>query len=115
MPGQDPVQIHFRQRGAAILCLHPRHDWHAFEQRLRFFAAMRFDNTDNDLTAFGLFFARSLQHGIGFPDTGRHPEKTLQFAARRLRLFALQLAEKRVAIGPSSVALSSTSPTLTLR
>ncbi len=58
MPGENRIQIHFSQRRAAIFNLHTRHDWHSFEQCLRFFAPMRFDNANYDFASLGLLFTR---------------------------------------------------------
>ena len=100
MPGQDRIEIHLVERGAAILKLRARHNRHAFEQRLGFLAPVCFDDAYDDLAPLSLFLARSLQHGVGLADAGRHSEKDLQLPALGLSFFPLQPGENLIRIRP---------------
>ena len=104
MPGQDGVEIHFVERGAAIFDLRARHDRHPFEQRFRLLAPVRFDDADHDFAALLLLLPRRLQHRVGLAHAGRHPEKNLELAARSGGLFALHLREDVIRIRPFRLA-----------
>ena len=65
---------------------------------------MRFDVADDYIRPFLGDFAGRFQHGIGFSDTGRHPEENLQFAAGGLNLLALHAREKCVRIRTFRIA-----------
>src|SRR5205807_5289802 len=69
-----------------------------------FFASVRFHNSDHHLASFGLFLPSRLQHRVGLAYPRRHPKENLEFATRRLRLFALHTRENRIWIRPFSLA-----------
>src|SRR4029077_10564360 len=94
MPGEDGREIHLLELCSAIFDLRSRHNRHSFQQRFGFLAAVRFHNSDYDLTSFGLFLPRRLKHGVGLPYPWRHTEKNLRLAPGGLRFVALQLREK---------------------
>ena len=108
MPCQDGVEIHFRQARSAILDLGPRHDRHAFEQRLRFLATVRFNNPNDDLAFFRLLLPRRLEHGVGLADPRGHSEEDLQLATGRRGFLALQMRENRIWVRPFGLAHAAT-------
>src|SRR5258705_1556694 len=89
MPGENGVEIHLSERRATILDLGARHDWHSLEQRFRFFAAVCFDNADDNFASLPLLLPRRLQHGVGLAHDGRLPEEIFQLATVRSSFFAL--------------------------
>ena len=104
MPGEDGVEIHLGERRAAILDLGARHDWHSLDQRFRFFAAVCFDDADDNFASLPLLLPRRLQHGVGLAHAGRHPKENLQFATGSGSFFALHAREKFVGIRPFGLA-----------
>ncbi len=70
------------------------------KERFGFLAPMGFDDPDDDLHALLQFLLCRLQHRVGLPHPGRHPEENLGLAARRGRLLALHSREKLIGIGP---------------
>jgi hypothetical protein len=56
------------------------------------------------LAAFRLFLPRSLQHGVGLPDAGAHPEKDFQFSPRRCLFLAFHPRQQCVRVGPLALA-----------
>ncbi len=52
-----------------------REDFEPLKKRLRLLAAMRLDDADDDIRAFGLFCTGRGQHFIGLADARRGAEK----------------------------------------
>ena len=86
-PGQNGIEIHFGERVALVRDDPARDDFEPLKKRLGLLAAMRLDDTDDDIDAFGLFCLRRGQHFIGLADARRGAEKDPQAAPLRLLHF----------------------------
>jgi hypothetical protein len=73
--GQNGVEVQLGERMALIGDDPARDGFEPLKQRLGLFAAMRFDDTDDNIDAFGFFCSRRGQHFIGLANTGRGAEK----------------------------------------
>ena len=54
-PGENCVEVHFGEAMAPISDTPARKDFEPLKKRLRLLAAMRLDDADDDINAFGLF------------------------------------------------------------
>ena len=101
--GQHRVQVHLRERDAAILAGEARDDRQALGQRVGFLAPVGFDVTDDDVASGGQFAAGGFEHGVGLADARGHAEEDLQLAALLAGLLLLDGRQQRVGVGPGLV------------
>ena len=79
--GQDRVDVHLGERGAAVGDLAPRHDLQAVEQVGGVLAAVGLDEPDDDVgAALGSAVALA-EHGVGLADARRRAEVDPQLPA----------------------------------
>jgi hypothetical protein len=88
----------------AILNLPPRQDVQAQQKPLGFGAAVRFDNSYDNINTLPGHSLRCREHGVGLAHTRRHPEEDLQAAASgpgavNATLFPLHAGEEFGGIG----------------
>ena len=83
-PRDDRRGVHFLERDAAVFDAAARHDLEAADQRRRFRASVRLDESDDDVDTAAPKVVRFLQHSERFAHTGRGADVDLQAAARAL-------------------------------
>src|SRR5262249_27153416 len=97
--GQDGVDVHLLEDGAAVVGALPRDDLEAAEERLRLRAPGRLDHTDTDLQALADALAASMEHRIRLPPPGRGADEDLEAAP----VFSRSGFEKRFGGRPALV------------
>ena len=82
MPRDQAVEVELLEDDAPVLDPPQGQQLDPLDEDLRLRSAMGLDRARDDVEALGLGRSGLLQHGIGLPHAGRHPEEYLQLRAR---------------------------------
>ena len=107
---QHRVQVHLRERDAAIVAAEARDDRQALGQRIGFLAPVGLDVTDDDVPTGGQLTSRGFEHRVGLADARGHAEEDLQLAPLLASILLLDSRQERVWVRPGLVTHGSIIP-----
>ncbi len=100
LAGEQGVEVHLLDGGPPVVHATARNEGQILQQEFRLPPAVGFDQSDDQIGSFGPLDLGGLQHVVGLPDTGTHPEEDLEAPPVLLDLLGLEALQELIRIGP---------------